>query len=156
MKTAILKVKYVSSGETSWLESSGGVFLYNKKCEINFKKKDGYTYYITMRIGGKYYTGAGGKPFTNYTLTDDKIVFEGADITGDVSVYVNRVPEGTGVVAVNVTGNGAEDLYSYAPSATVGQEYTFILNELPQFDYDVAISVGGVQLAAVADRKSVV
>lgn len=142
------KLSNIPNGEYSHLEAKSFVFQYNKKCEINFKKKDGYTYYITMRIGGTDYTGAGGKPFTNYTLTDDKIIFEGADITGDVSVYVNRVPEGTGVVAVNVTGNGAEDLSLYAPSATIGQEYTFVLNELPQFDYDVAISVGGVQLAA--------
>ena len=124
------KLSNIPNGEYSHLESNSFVFQYNKKCEINFKKKDGYTYYITMRIGGKDYTGAGGKPFTNYTLTDDKIIFEGADITGNVSVYVNRVPEGTGVVAVNVTGNGAENLYSYTPSATIGQEYTFVLNEL--------------------------
>ena len=90
----LYKLSNVSGGEYSWLESNSFVFQYNKKCEINFKKKDGYTYYITMLIGGKDYTGAGGKPFTNYTLTDDKIVFEGADITGNVSVYVNRVPEG--------------------------------------------------------------
>lgn len=98
------------------------------------EKKNGYSYDVSVTIGGKAYTG--------YTVSQGSYSIPGSDITGDIVFTVTRTAiEGT-VFSVTFEGSGAADATG-SKTVSPDADYTFTVAKTPGYDYTVTAKMGG-------------
>lgn len=95
--------------------------------------QSGYSYEVSVTIGGVAYTG--------YTVADGSYTIDGADITGDIVITVTRTALPDNTVAVTIEGNGAGDVTGES-TATKGEDYTFTVDKEDGFEYEIVVMVG--------------
>ena len=97
-------------------------------------ERDGFTYKVSVTIGGKDYTG--------YTVSGGTYTIPGADITGNIVFTVTRTAQSGRTFSVKFEGTGAGDATGNA-YVTPGASYSFTLNKVDGYDYDVTATMGG-------------
>ena len=103
----------------------------------------GYTYNVTVTIGGKAYTG-----FTATTNDDGTTTYTipGADVTGVIVINSNKAVKPAQTFSVSFTGTGASDAKG-ASSVTENAAYTFTVDKKDNFEYTVSATMGGKTVA---------
>lgn len=130
-------------------------------------KKTGYTYKVSVTIGGEtYYCDADG----------DTYIIDGEDINGEIVITVTRTKATSSTttssssnktqsstssktqtsakkqVSVTFDGSGAEDA-SGSNTATQSQAYTFQISRKPGFRYSVTAKVGTKEVTPTYDEQ---
>lgn len=98
-------------------------------------KRDGFTYEVSVTMGGKAYTG--------YSVSEGVYTIPGADITGDIVFTVTRTGVEGYEFTVTVEGTGAGDVTLSANKVNAGGTLTFSVNMENGYAYEVAITMGG-------------
>lgn len=115
---------------------------YNTPYTFTVDKKDGFTYDVTVTVGGNAYTG--------YTVENGTYTIPGTDITGDIVITVTKTPIPVSEYTVTVEGAGAGDVTA-AATAKAGEDFTFTLNKVTGFAYEITATMGG-ETAEVIDN----
>lgn len=112
---------------------------YNQEYTFKLTPASGYTYNVTVTIGGKAYTG-----FTATTNDDGTTTYTipGADVTGDIVINSNKVAKPVQTYNVTFTGTCAGDATG-ASSVKENATYTFTVNEQDGFEYTITATMGG-------------
>lgn len=112
---------------------------YNQEYTFKLTPASGYTYNVTVTIGGKAYTG-----FTATTNDDGTTTYTipGADVTGDIVINSNKVAKPVQTYNVTFTGTCAGDATG-ASSVKENAAYTFTVNEQDGFEYTITATMGG-------------
>ena len=98
---------------------------------------EGYTYEVTVTIGGEAYTG--------YSVTEGVYTIPGADITGEIVFTVTKTEVETPdpeTYKVIFEGSGAGDASGLA-TATAGKSYQFRIPPVEGYIYTVTATVNG-------------
>ena len=98
---------------------------------FTLNKAENY-YTVAVTVGGVEVTPTLGEDGKTYTIA-------GASITGDIAITVTKTAK---QYNVTVSGAGAADVTA-EKKATHGTNYSFILNKAENYDYTVAVTVGG-------------
>lgn len=107
---------------------------YNTPYTFTVAEDSGYTYTVSVTIGGKSYT-LGNPENGTYTIP-------GTDVTGDIAITVNKTAKP--VTTVSVT---KPDYVIGSDTAEKGQDYTFSINEEEGYKYgEPVVTVGGVDI----------
>lgn len=110
----------------------------------------GYSYSVTVTIGGNTYTKftsvANGDGSTTYTIP-------GADVTGEIVINSNKVVKPAQTFSVSFTGTGAGDATG-ASSVTENAAYTFTVTEQDGFEYTVTATMGGKAVTVTGSNGS--
>lgn len=131
-------VTFAGSGAVDATGTSSAV--YGTAYSFLLNKETGYTYEILMTIDGEAYTG--------YGTEDDTCTIPGVDLTGAVSITVEKTSLAPQQVAISFDGMGAGDAQGQA-SAAKGQPYTFVLNKVSGYAYEVSASSEAGAVAVV-------
>lgn len=123
---------------------------YNQEYTFKLTPASGYTYNVTVTIGGKAYTG-----FTATTNDDGTTTYTipGADVTGDIVINSNKVAKPVQTYNVTFTGTGAGDATG-APSVKENATYTFTVNEQDGFEYTITATMGGKAVTVTGSNGS--
>ena len=126
---------------------------------------EGFTGAATVGHGEDYTFTAQQDPHYDYSFTgstmggqsvsvskNDDGSFTVSNVTGDLIIRSDRTPK---TYTVTVTGNGAADATA-AATAAYATDYTFTLNKAADYDYTVAVTIGGQSCtpALAADGKT--
>ena len=100
---------------------------------------DGYTYNMTVTIGGKDYTGFKAQGNDDGTTT---YTIPGADVTGDIVINSNKQVKPLETYKVTFAGTGAGDATG---ESTVQEKanYTFTVAKQKNFEYTITATMGG-------------
>ena len=114
---------------------------------------EGFNGAATVGHGKDYTFTAQQDPHYDYSFTgstmggqsvsvskNDDGSFTVSNVTGDLVIRSDRTPK---TYTVTVTGNGAADAATAAATAAYAKDYTFTLNKDANYDYTVAVTVGG-------------
>ncbi|MGN0978006.1 MAG: hypothetical protein ACI4PH_08130 [Faecousia sp.] len=116
---------------------------YRNDYTFKIKKENGYSYSISVTIGGKTYTG--------YRVQGDAYTIPGTDITGEITVTVTKTRKDPAKVYVRFVGSGAGD--ASGPATTVkGVEYRFQLKQKADYRYEVYVEVNGKRVPYSCDE----
>lgn len=123
---------------------------YNQEYTFKLTPASGYTYNVTVTIGGKAYTG-----FTATTNDDGTTTYTipGADVTGDIVINSNKVAKPVQTYNVTFTGTGAGDATG-ASSVKENATYTFTINEQDGFEYTITATMGGKAVTVTGSNGS--
>lgn len=123
---------------------------YNQEYTFKLTPASGYTYNVTVTIGGKAYTG-----FTATTNDDGTTTYTipGADVTGDIVINSNKVAKPVQTYKVTFTGTGAGDATG-ASSVKENATYTFTVNEQDGFEYTITATMGGKAVTVTGSNGS--
>ena len=123
---------------------------YNQEYTFKLTPASGYTYNVTVTIGGKAYTG-----FTATTNDDGTTTYTipGADVTGDIVINSNKVAKPVQAYNVTFTGTGAGDATG-ASSVKENATYTFTVNEQDGFEYTITATMGGKAVTVTGSNGS--
>lgn len=123
---------------------------YNQEYTFKLTPASGYTYNVTVTIGGKAYTG-----FTATTNDDGTTTYTipGADVTGDIVINSNKVAKPVQTYNVTFTGTGAGDTTG-ASSVKENATYTFTVTEQDGFEYTVTATMGGKAVTVTGSNGS--
>lgn len=123
---------------------------YNQEYTFKLAPASGYTYNVTVTIGGKAYTG-----FTATTNDDGTTTYTipGADVTGDIVINSNKVAKPVQTYNVTFTGTGAGDATG-ASSVKENAAYTFTVNEQDGFEYTITATMGGKAVTVTGSNGS--
>ena len=123
---------------------------YNQEYTFKLTPASGYTYNVTVTIGGKAYTG-----FTATTNDDGTTTYTipGADVTGDIVINSNKVAKPVQTYNVTFTGTGAGDATG-ASSVKENATYTFTVTEQDGFEYTVTATMGGNAVTVTGSNGS--
>ena len=123
---------------------------YNQEYTFKLTPASGYTYNVTVTIGGKAYTG-----FTATTNDDGTTTYAipGADVTGDIVINSNKVAKPVQTYNVTFTGTGAGDATG-ASSVKENATYTFTVNEQDGFEYTITATMGGKAVTVTGSNGS--
>lgn len=123
---------------------------YNQEYTFKLTPASGYTYNVTVTIGGKAYTG-----FTATTNDDGTTTYTipGADVTGDIVINSNKVAKPVQTYNVTFTGTGAGDATG-ASSVKENATYTFTVNEQDGFEYTITATMGGKAVTVTSSNGS--
>ena len=123
---------------------------YTKDYIFTLTPASGYTYNVTVTIGGKAYTG-----FTATTNDDGTTTYTipGADVTGDIVINSNNVAKPVQTYNVTFTGTGAGDATG-ASSVKENATYTFTVNEQDGFEYTITATMGGKAVTVTGSNGS--
>ena len=123
---------------------------YTKDYIFTLTPASGYTYNVTVTIGGKAYTG-----FTATTNDDGTTTYTipGADVTGDIVINSNKVAKPVQTYNVTFTGTGAGDATG-ASSVMENATYTFTVNEQDGFEYTSTATMGGKAVTVTGSNGS--
>lgn len=105
-------------------------------------QETGYTYTVSAKVGDEVLnlTSTNEGNVYTYTIPGDKI-------TGDVAVTVTKTKNDTPITPdtfdVTWDGNALEDVPTKADKATQGKDFTFTVNKLEGYTYEVTATVGG-------------
>ena len=102
---------------------------------FTLNKAENYDYTVAVTVGGVEVTPTLGEDGKTYTVA-------GASITGDIAITVTKTAK---KYNVTVSGAGAADVTA-EKKATHGTNYSFTLNKAENYDYTVAVTVGGVEV----------
>ena len=126
---------------------------------------EGFTGAATVGHGEDYTFTAQQDPHYDYSFTgstmggqsvtvskNDDGSFKVSKVTGNLVIHSNRTPK---IYTVTVTGTGAADATA-AATAAYATDYTFTLNKAADYDYTVAVTIGGQSCtpALAADGKT--
>lgn len=118
---------------------------YGSNYVFHLQEESDYSYTVVVTINGKNYTG--------YSRSVGTFTIPGGDITGPIRITVKRTANATSKVKVTFTGTGAGD-GSGKSTATLGQEYTFRVNQKSGYLYSVTALVGGKAVKVDYDSAS--
>lgn len=123
---------------------------YNQEYTFKLTPASGYTYNVTVTIGGKAYTG-----FTATTNDDGTTTYTipGADVTGDIVINSNKVAKPVQTYNVTFTGTGAGDATG-ASSVKENATYTFTVNEQDGFEHTITATMGGKAVTVTGSNGS--
>ena len=123
---------------------------YNQEYTFKLTPASGYTYNVTVTIGGKAYTG-----FTATTNDDGTTTYTipGADVTGDIVINSNKAAKPVQTYNVTFTGTGAGDATG-ASSVKENATYTFTVNEQDGFEYTITATMGGKAVTVTGSNGS--
>lgn len=123
---------------------------YNQEYTFKLTPASGYTYNVTVTIGGKAYTG-----FTATTNDDGTTTYTipGADVTGDIVINSNKVAKPVQTYNVTFTGTCAGDATG-ASSVKENATYTFTVNEQDGFEYTITATMGGKAVTVTGSNGS--
>lgn len=123
---------------------------YNQEYTFKLTPASGYTYNVTVTIGGKAYTG-----FTATTNDDGTTTYTipGADVTGDIVINSNKVAKPVQTYNVTFTGTGAGDATG-ASSVKENATYAFTVNEQDGFEYTITATMGGKAVTVTGSNGS--
>ena len=123
---------------------------YNQEYTFKLTPASGYTYNVTVTIGGKAYTG-----FTATTNDDGTTTYTipGADVTGDIVINSNKVAKPVQTYNVTFTGTGTGDATG-ASSVNENATYTFTVNEQGGFEYTITATMGGKAVTVTGSNGS--
>lgn len=116
---------------------------YTKDYIFTLTPASGYTYNVTVTIGGKTYTNYTPVVNENGTTT---YTIPGADVTGDIVINSNKAVKPAQTFSVSFTGTGASDAKG-ASSVTENAAYTFTVDKKDNFEYTVSATMGGKTVA---------
>ena len=116
---------------------------YTKDYIFTLTPASGYTYNVTVTIGGKTYTNYTPVVNENGTTT---YTIPGADVTGDIVINSNKVAKPVTTYSVTFAGTGAGDAKG-ASSVTENAAYTFTVDKKDNFEYTVSATMGGKTVA---------
>ena len=112
---------------------------YMKDYTFKLTPATGYTYNMTVTIGGKDYTGftaaANEDGTTTYTIP-------GADVTGDIVINSNKQVKQPATFTVIFDGTGAGDATGES-SVKENTNYTFTVAKKDGFKYTISATMGG-------------
>lgn len=123
---------------------------YTKDYIFTLTPASGYTYNVTVTIGGKAYTG-----FTATTNDDGTTTYTipGADVTGDIVINSNKVAKPVQTYNVTFMGTGAGDATG-ASSVKENATYTFTVNEQDGFEHTITATMGGKAVTVTGSNGS--
>ena len=100
---------------------------------------DGYTYNMTVTIGGKDYTGFKAQGNDDGTTT---YTIPGADVTGDIVINSNKQVKQPETFTVTFDGTGAGEANGES-SVKENTNYTFTVAKQKNFEYTITATMGG-------------
>lgn len=100
---------------------------------------EGYTYNMTMTIGGKDYTGFKAQGNDDGTTT---YTIPGADVTGDIVINSNKQVKQPETFTVTFDGTGAGEANGES-SVKENTNYTFTVAKQENFEYTITATMGG-------------
>ena len=111
------------------------------KTDYTFKLTpvDGYTYNMTVTIGGKDYTGFKAQGNDDGTTT---YTIPGADVTGDIVINSNKQVKQPETFTVTFDGTGAGEANGES-SVKENTNYTFTVAKQENFEYTITATMGG-------------
>ena len=109
-------------------------------------KEAGYTYSVTVKIGGETYTGA--------EISGDTYTIPGGDITGEIEFVVTRDVVASTDLTVTFSGSGAGAAEGNATTVKNGEDYVFTLTMAKGYTYTVMVN--GEEVAPNAEGKYVI
>ena len=116
-----------------------GVAVYNEDYMFMLPVEEHYSISVTsIRIGTKD---------VPYSVKDGFVTIAGGNITGDITVVLDKVRTDA---AVSVEGTGASDAAGYVPYAIPGEAYTLTVNQDTKYDYAVSAKVNDVEVTVSA------
>ena len=123
---------------------------YNQEYTFKLTPASGYTYNVTVTIGGKAYTG-----FTATTNDDGTTTYTipGADVTGDIVINSNKAAKPVQTYNVTFTGTGAGDATG-ASSVKGDATYTCSVIEQDGFEYTITATMGGKAVTVTGSNGS--
>ena len=128
------------SGDAAASVTAPETATYGTDYVFTIAKESGYSYPVTVTIGGTEYTGDIGIDASGENIT---VTIPGNALTGDIGISVGKVST---EVEVKVSGATAD---VDAPStANKNEPYTFTVNRKDGYDYTVTIKVDGTELTA--------
>ena len=101
---------------------------------------DGYTYNMTVTIGGKDYTGFKAQGNDDGTTT---YTIPGADVTGDIVINSNKQVKQPETFTVTFDGTGAGEANGES-SVKENTTYTFTVDKKDGFKYTISATMGGM------------
>ena len=112
---------------------------YMKDYTFKLTPATGYTYNMTVTIGGKAYTGFKAQVNDDGTTT---YTIPGADVTGNIVINSNRQVKPLETYKVTFAGTGAGDATG---ESTVQEKanYTFTVAKQKNFEYTITATMGG-------------
>ncbi len=100
---------------------------------------EGYTYNMTVTIGGKDYTGFKAQGNDDGTTT---YTIPGADVTGDIVINSNKQVKQPETFTVTFDGTGAGEANGES-SVKENTNYTFTVAKQENFEYTITATMGG-------------
>lgn len=112
---------------------------YMKDYTFKLTPATGYTYNMTVTIGGKAYTGFKAQVNDDGTTT---YTIPGADVTGNIVINSNKQVKPLETYKVTFAGTGAGDAKG---KSTVQEktDYTFTVDKKANFEYTITATMGG-------------
>lgn len=112
---------------------------YMKDYTFKLTPATGYTYNMTVTIGGKVCTGFAAQKNDDGTTT---YTIPGADVTGDIVINSNKQVKPLETYQVSFAGNGAGEATG---ESTVQEKanYTFTVAKQENFEYTITATMGG-------------
>ena len=112
---------------------------YMKDYTFKLTPATGYTYNMTVTIGGKACTGFAAQKNDDGTTT---YTIPGADVTGDIVINSNKQVKPLETYQVSFAGNGAGEATG---ESTVQEKanYTFTVDKKANFEYTITATMGG-------------
>lgn len=133
-KTA--KTFTVAQGENT---TGAATATYMEDYTFKLTPVDGYTYNMTVTIGGKDYTGFKAQGNDDGTTT---YTIPGADVTGDIVINSNKQVKQPETFTVTFDGTGAGEANGES-SVKENTNYTFTVAKQENFEYTITATMGG-------------
>ena len=112
---------------------------YMKDYTFKLTPATGYTYNMTVTIGGKAYTGFKAQVNDDGTTT---YTIPGADVTGNIVINSNKTEKQPETFTVKFEGTGAGDATGES-SVKENTNYTFTVAKKDGFKYTITATMGG-------------
>lgn len=126
----------VAQGEDTTGEATA---TYMKDYTFKLTPATGYTYNMTVTIGGKACTGFAAQKNDDGTTT---YTIPGADVTGDIVINSNKQVKQPATFTVIFDGTGAGDATGES-SVKENTTYTFTVDKKDGFKYTISATMGG-------------
>lgn len=136
-KTA--KTFNVAQGENT---TGAATATYMEDYTFKLTPVDGYTYNMTVTIGGKDYTGFKAQGNDDGTTT---YTIPGADVTGDIVINSNKQVKQPETFTVTFDGTGAGEANGES-SVKENTNYTFTVAKQENFEYTITATMGGTDV----------
>ena len=128
------------SGDAAALVTAEATATYGTNYSFTIAKEAGYSYPVTVTIGGTEYTG---EIATDASGENIIVTIPGDALTGDIAISVGKV-----YTAVEVSVSGATTDVEAPATANKNEPYIFKVNRKEGYDYTVTITVDGTELTA--------
>lgn len=126
----------VAQGENT---TGAATATYMEDYTFKLTPMDGYTYNMTVTIGGKDYTGFKAQGNDDGTTT---YTIPGADVTGDIVINSNKQVKQPETFTVTFDGTGAGEANGES-SVKENTNYTFTVAKQENFEYTITATMGG-------------